>query len=287
MAQKNHQSIYPCIWCQHNNAREIADFYVSVFPDTKITDENQYVNIITIGGQRIMLLNGNAETTPNPSISLMYMTTSEKEVEDLYVKLTEGGSTLMPLDSYPFSPKYAWVEDRYGVSWQLIAGESKDIIQKVVPTIMFTGDNNGKAEEAMAFYTSLFPESETRGILRYTGEEGEIAGNIQHAEFVVNGYLLMSMDSSYPHAFNFNEGVSLVVECDTQEEIDHYWHGLTADGGKEVMCGWLTDKYGVSWQITPSEFEELILKSPKVFEAMLKMKKLDIRKLKEAAESPV
>lgn len=286
MAQQNHQPIYPCIWCKNNNAREIADFYVSVFPDTKITDENQYVNIIAIGGQRIMLLNGNAETTPNPSISLMYMTTSEKEVEDLYAKLTEGGSTLMALDSYPFSPKYAWVEDRYGVSWQLIAGEAKDIIQKVVPTMMFTGDNNGKADEAMHLYTSLFPESEIRGILRYTGEEGETRGNIQHAEFVVNGYLMMAMDSSYPHASNFNEGVSLVVECDTQEEIDHYWDGLTADGGKEVMCGWLTDKYGVSWQITPSEFEELILKSPKVFEAMLKMKKIDIGKLKEAAELP-
>lgn len=286
MAQKDHQPIYPCIWCMDNNAREMANFYLSVFPDTKITDESQYVSMITVGGQRIMLLNDNAESAPNPSISLMYMSTSEKDVEDLYVKLTEGGSTLMALDSYPFSPKYAWVEDRYGVSWQLITAEAKDIIQKVVPTMMFTGDNNGKAEEAMRLYTSLFPESEIRGILRYTGEEGETMGNIQHAEFVVNGYLMMAMDSSYPHAFNFNEGVSLVVECDTQEEIDHYWDGLTADGGKEVMCGWLTDKYSVSWQITPSEFEELILKSPKVFEAMLKMKKMDIGKLKEAAESP-
>lgn len=286
MAQKDHQPIYPCIWCMDNNAREMANFYLSVFPDTKITDESQYVSMITVGGQRIMLLNDNTESAPNPSISLMYMSTSEKEVEDLYVKLTEGGSTLMALDSYPFSPKYAWVEDRYGVSWQLITAEAKDIIQKVVPTMMFTGDNNGKAEEAIHLYTSLFPESEIRGILRYTGEEGETRGNIQHAEFVVNGYLMMAMDSSYPHAFNFNEGVSLVVECDTQEEIDHYWDGLTADGGKEVMCGWLTDKYGVSWQITPSEFEELILKSPKVFEAMLKMKKIDIGKLKEAAELP-
>ncbi|WP_298653775.1 VOC family protein [uncultured Proteiniphilum sp.] len=286
MAQKNHQPIYPCIWCKNNNAPEMAGFYVSVFPDTKITDEDRYVDIITIGGQRIMLLNGNEESFPNPSISLMYLTTSEKEVEDLYAKLTQEGSTLMPLDSYPFSPKYAWVEDRYGVSWQLIAAEAKDIIQKVVPTMMFVGDNNGKAEEAMSFYTSLFPESGIRGISRYTGEEGETAGNIQHAEFALNGYLLMSMDSSYPHAFNFNEGVSLVVECDTQEEIDHYWDGLTADGGQEVMCGWLTDKYGVSWQITPREFEELILKSPKVFEAMLKIKKMDIRKLREAAESP-
>ncbi len=155
--------------------------------------------------------------------------------------------------------------------------------QPIYPCI-WCMDNN--AREMANFYLSVFPESEIRGILRYTGEEGETRGNIQHAEFVVNGYLMMAMDSSYSHAFNFNEGVSLVVECDTQEEIDHYWDGLTADGGKEVMCGWLTDKYGVSWQITPSEFEELILKSPKVFEAMLKMKKMDIGKLKEAAESP-
>ena len=122
--------------------------------------------------------------------------------------------------------------------------------------------------------------------MRYTGEEGEIKANIQHAEFILNHYLIKAMDSSYSHAFNFGIGVSLVVECDSQEEIDHYWYGLTADGGKESVCGWLSDKYGVSWQIIPSGLGTMIHESPKVFEAMLKMTKLDIGKLKEAGESP-
>lgn len=105
----------------------MAEFYFSVFPETKITDENPFVVTISINDQRIMLLNSGEEETsihPNPSISLMYLTTSEQEVEDVHEKLMEGGKELMPLDSYPFSTKYAWVEDRYGVSWQLYTGKA-------------------------------------------------------------------------------------------------------------------------------------------------------------------
>jgi predicted 3-demethylubiquinone-9 3-methyltransferase (glyoxalase superfamily) len=150
---------------------------------------------------------------------------------------------------------------------------------------MFVGRNNGKAEEAVGFYTSLFPGSRPGGMLRYTGAEGETAGNIQHAEFLVNDYLLMIMDSSHPHAFGFSEGVSLVVLCDNQEEIDKYWIGLTSGGGEESMCGWLKDRYGVSWQIVPSMLDKLMAESPRVTEELMKMKKLDIRKLQEVARS--
>lgn len=275
--------IYPCIWC-NNNAREMADYYLSIFPEAEIADQNQWVVVLTIHRQRIMLLNGGDMFRPNPSFSLMYLTTDEDEVEAIYAHLTEGGRDLMPLDSYPFSPKYAWVEDRYGVSWQLYAGEEQDIVQKIVPTLMFVGDNNGKAEKAIDFYTSVFPTSEKRGILRYSGNEGETAGHVQHAEFKINDYLLMIMDSSYPHAFDFTDGMSLVVECHTQEEIDDYWEKLTADGGVESMCGWLRDKNGVSWQITPIVMKDLLLKSPKVMEVMMTMQKMDIRRLQEAAD---
>lgn len=275
--------IYPCIWC-NNNAREMADYYLSIFPEAEIADQNQWVVVLTIHRQRIMLLNGGDMFRPNPSFSLMYLTTDEDEVEAIYAHLTEGGRDLMPLDSYPFSPKYAWVEDRYGVSWQLYAGEEQDIVQKIVPTLMFVGDNNGKAEKAIDFYTSVFPTSEKRGILRYSGNEGETAGNVQHAEFKINDYLLMIMDSSYPHAFDFTDGMSLVVECHTQEEIDDYWEKLTADGGVESMCGWLRDKNGVSWQITPIVMKDLLLESPKVMEVMMTMQKMDIRRLQEAAD---
>ena len=275
--------IYPCIWC-NNNAREMAGYYASVFPETEIVDQNQWVHVLKMHGQRIMLLNGGEMYRPNPALSLMYLTANDKEVEAVYARLIDGGRDLMPLDSYPFSPKYAWVEDRYGVSWQLYTGEEKQIIQQIVPTLMFVGDNNGKAEKAIDFYTSVFPASENRGIMRYTGNEGETAGHIQHAEFKINNYLLMIMDSSYPHAFGFTEGMSLVVECHTQQEVDHYWEKLTSDGGEESMCGWLRDKYGVSWQITPIVMKDLLQKSPRVMEVMMTMRKLDILQLQKAAE---
>lgn len=275
-------AIYPCVWC-NNNAAELAEFYVSVFPDTKIIDENPVVVRLEMSGQRLMLLNGSDLFRPNPSISLMYLTSLESEVEQIYAKLIETGTALMPLDQYPFSPMYGWVEDQFGVSWQLYTGK-EDIIQKIVPTLMFVNHNNGKAAEAVDFYTSLFPDAESRGLLRYSGEEGETTGNIQHGEFLINHYLLMIMDSSWPHAFNFTEGVSLVVECDSQQEIDSYWSGLISGGGEESMCGWLKDRYGVRWQIVPSTIDKLIARSPRVMEEMMKMRKLDIRRLQQAAE---
>lgn len=275
-------SIYPSIWCD-NNAREAADFYISVFPETKVSDENPVVVMLEMSGQRLMLINGGDMFRPNPSISLMYLTASQGEVEEIYSKLVAGGKAMMPLGEYPFSKKYGWVEDRYGVSWQLYTGEEEHIIQKLVPTLMFLGRNNGKAEEAVGFYTSVLPDAQPRGMLRYTGAEGEVAGNIQHGEFMISDYLFMIMDSSMSGEFNFTEGVSLVVECDTQAEIDIFWNVLTSAGGGESMCGWLKDRYGVSWQIIPTMLPALMASSPRVTEELLKMKKLDIRKLTEAA----
>ena len=278
------KSMYPCIWCNHS-ARVMADFYVSAFPNAQVVDENQAVVVITINDQRIMLLNGGDMFNPTPTISLMYLSTDEAEVEEIYRKLSDGGKNLMPLEKYAFSKKYAWVEDRFGMTWQLYTGEEKDIIQKVVPTLMFVDTNNGRAEEAVDFYMSIFPGSGQKRLSKYTGEEGETPGNVQHGQFMVNDYLIMIMDSSYPHSFNFNEGVSLVVECGTQEEIDTYWKRLSSEGGEEGMCGWLKDKYGVSWQIVPATIDKLMRRSPKVLEAMMNMKKLDIQQLREAAES--
>ena len=275
-------SFYPSIWCD-NNAREAADFYISVFPETKVSDENPVVVMLEMSGQRLMLINGGDMFRPNPSISLMYLTASQGEVEEIYSKLVAGGKAMMPLGEYPFSKKYGWVEDRYGVSWQLYTGQEDHIIQKIVPTLMFLGRNNGKAEEAVGFYTSVLPDSQPRGMLRYTGAEGEVAGNIQHGEFMISDYLFMIMDSSMSGEFNFTEGVSLVVDCDTQAEIDMFWNVLTSAGGEESMCGWLKDRYGVSWQIIPTMLPALMASSPRVTEELLKMKKLDIRKLTEAA----
>lgn len=282
---KNSNSLYPCICC-NNNAREMAGFYCGVFPDTKILDENPVVVMLEMSGQKLMLLNGgDIMFKPNASISLMFLTMSEKEVETIWNKLISEGESMMPLDVYPFSPKYGWVQDKYGVSWQLYtARDESHILQKLVPTLMFTGAQNGRATEAAQLYTSLFPNSAMRGIMHYSAESGEPETSVQHGEFLINDYLLMIMDSSIDHKFGFTEGVSLVVECDYQEEIDNYWNVLTSNGGEESQCGWLKDKFGVSWQIVPSMLDELMAKSPKVMDEVLKMRKLDINKLKEISE---
>lgn len=275
-------TIYPCIWC-NNNAREMANFYCSTFPETTVMDENPVVVMLEMFGQKLMLLNGGDKFNPNPSISLMFLTMLEKRVEEIWNKLIQEGRSMMPLDAYPFSPKYGWVQDKYGVSWQLYtARDENHILQKIVPTLMFTGFQNGRAMEAAHLYTSLFPNSEIHGVMYYAEESGEPESSVQHGEFFINDYLLMMMDSSQEHNFSFSEGVSLVVECDYQEEIDNYWNVLTSNGGEESMCGWLKDQFGVSWQIVPAELGGWMKESTKVMAEVLKMKKLDIDTLKNA-----
>lgn len=278
-------SIYPCIWC-NNNAREMADYYCGIFPETRISEENPLVVMLEMFGQKIMLLNGGDIYKPNMTISLMFMAMVESEVEEIWDSLIQGGESIMALDAYPFSRKYGWVQDKYNVSWQLYTARAPShIIQKVVPTLMFTGAVNGRATEAAQLYTSLFPHSEMRGMMHYDPSSGEPATNVQHGEFMINDYLLMMMDSSLEFDFTFSEGMSIIVECNYQEEIDDYWSILTFNGGEESRCGWLKDQFGISWQLVPTQLDEWMSKSPKVMEELMKMNKPDLNLLKEAAET--
>ncbi|WP_372947840.1 VOC family protein [Mariniphaga sp.] len=280
----NHSS-YPCLWF-NGKAREAADFYCSVFKNTKITSENQFVVTFESDGQKFMCINGGPQFQPNPSISFYVTCENEQEVDEAWKKLSDGGQVLMALDKYPWSQKYGWIQDRYGVSWQLSFGKLKDVGQKFVPTLMFTGEMAGKAEEAIGYYTSVFKNSSVTGILKYEAGEGDVEGHVKHAQFSLNGYVLMAMDSSMPHKFSFNEGISLVVECETQEEIDYYWEKLSAVPEAE-QCGWLKDKYGVSWQIIPAILLKLVNQPEKVqnvVQAFMSMKKFDIEKLIKALE---
>jgi len=279
-------SIYPCI-CFDNNAKEAADFYISVFPNAKVKEENKLVVMLEMSGQDLMLLNAGPHFKPNPSVSFMVLCSSESEVEELWSKLIEGGNSLMAMDVYPWSKKYGWVADQFGASWQLYFGEPNGSKEKFVPTLMFTGFNNGKAEEAMHFYTSVFPNSEIQGVSQYEANSGDTEGNVQHAQFDIDGYTLMCMDSSYDHGFNFTEGISLVKSCKNQEEIDYYWNKLTEKGGQESMCGWLKDQYSFNWQIVPENISKLLSNpetSPKVMEKVMKMKKLNIEEMEAAAK---
>jgi len=275
--------IYPCLWFD-GQAREAAELYCSVFKDTKITSDNQMVVTLELSGQKFMLLNGGPEFKINPSVSFFVVCENEKEVDNSWKKLISGGTILMPLDNYPWSKKYGWVQDRFGVNWQLSFAEPAVTAQKITPALMFTETICGKAEEAINFYTSLFEGSGIDIISRYTKDENDVEGTINHAQFRLFNRGFMAMDSSAMHHFSFNEGVSLVVECDSQKEIDYFWDNFTRDG-EESRCGWLKDKYGVSWQIIPSILNELMsdpAKLERVISAFLKMKKFEIEKLLKA-----
>lgn len=276
--------IYPCLWFD-NQAKDAAALYSEAFGSTRIVEDGTIVVTLEIHGQKFMLLNGGPLYTPNPSISFMVTYETKEEIDKAWKFLVEGGTVMMSLDSYPWSEHYGWVQDRFGISWQLYLGKMADVGQKICPTLMFTHDQFGKAEEAIQFYTSLFPHSSVTGIMKYTAEDQDEEGKVKHAQFAINGFVMMAMDSSFDHPFRFSEGISIAVDCDTQEEIDHYWYKMTADGGEESMCGWLKDRYGVSWQIVPTVLPQLMsdpVKGQKVVQAFLKMRKFDIKTLMEA-----
>lgn len=275
--------IYPCLWFD-GKAKEAADFYCSVFSDSKILETNPIVTTFSASGQQFMCLNGGPIHSINPSISFFVVCETEAEVEASWAKLTEGGSVLMLLAAYPWSEKYGWVQDKFGVNWQLSFGKFEDVGQKFTPTLMFTQKDNGKAEEAIRFYTSLFQNSNIRGILYFDANDHGVPGTVKHAQFSLNNTVFMAMDGGLGHTFSFSEGISLVMECENQEEIDYFWNHLTQNG-TESMCGWLKDQYGVSWQIVPEILGDLMRdpeKGPRVMQAFLKMKKFDIQTLLDA-----
>jgi predicted 3-demethylubiquinone-9 3-methyltransferase (glyoxalase superfamily) len=165
--------------------------------------------------------------------------------------------------------------------------EEKSKMQKITPFLWY--DDN--AEEAANFYCSIFKNSKVGSVTRYEGEgakaSGRPAGSAMTVEFELEGQKFVGLNGG-PH-FKFTEAVSFVINCETQEEVDHFWGKLTADGGAESQCGWLKDKFGLSWQVVPTILPELFKnkdaeKTKRVMHAMLQMKKIDIAKLREAAE---
>jgi len=280
-------------------ALEAAEFYTSTFKDSRIKNTSKIhntpsgsVDIATIEllGQEFMLINAGPLFKFNPSVSFLVACSTKNEVNGLWKKLSKGGTTLMELGEYPFSKKYGWVQDKYGLSWQVMFMGDRKITQRIIPTLMFVGDVVGKAEEAINFYRSVFHNARVGDILRYSkGEEPDKEGTIKHAAFTLEGKEFAAMDSALPHSFAFNEAISFIVNCDTQEEIDYYWEKLSADP-KAEQCGWLKDKYGFSWQIVPTAMERMLRgkdekRIARVTEAFLKMKKFDIAALERAYEA--
>jgi predicted 3-demethylubiquinone-9 3-methyltransferase (glyoxalase superfamily) len=195
---------------------------------------------------------------------------------------------MMDLGEYPYSKRYGWLADKYGLSWQVIAVDTP-IKQVITPTIMYVGAVAGRCEEAIKFYTSVFHNSRIGELFRYEKGQGpDKEGTIAHGPFVLEGQEFAAMDSAYPHEFSLNEAISFIVNCKDQAEVDYFWGKLSAVPEAE-QCGWLKDKFGLSWQVVPTVMGELLrtkdaTKLARVTEAFLKMKKFDIAALERAAE---
>ena len=276
-------SIGTCLWFD-GKAKEAAHFYKDVFGDVDILSENPMAVVYNIYGRRFMNLNGGPGYPINPSISFFISIETELEMDAIWEKLMTDGKVLMPLNKYPWSDKYGWCADKYGVNWQLMLGHKSRT--KVMPNLLFTGAQNGKAKPAIGYYSNLFTNSNTIQIDAYQKGEPDIEGHIKYAQFELNELSFGAMDSSAPHQFSFNEGVSFIITVDTQEEIDYYWNYLVADGAPG-RCGWLKDKFGVSWQIVPSILGKLMTNpasAPKATYAFLQMSKFIIADLEKAVE---
>lgn len=293
--QLNKPSFTTCLWF-NGEGREAAAYYTGIFPDSTISQtvdnpgdlpsgkKGQELTVaFSLCGQSFLALNGGPEFKINPSISFMVNCKSENEVDHFWNALSPGGTVMMPLDKYPFSKKYGWVADRFGVSWQIILSDA--FPQKIIPSLLFTGDVCARAEEALKYYTELFPESKTGNIkLREENQPPDKKGTVLFEDFSLSGNWFAAMDSAHNHGFQFTPAISFVVNCKTQADVNYYWDHFTAEG-RESQCGWLEDKFGVSWQIVPAGLPDL-LKNPeqakRVFPELMKMKKIDMHVLEKA-----
>jgi len=292
-----------------SQAEEAAKFYTSVFPDSRLGDIVRYgkegfeihgrpegsvmVVEFELSGEKFVAINGGPLFTFNPSLSYFVVCETMEEADRTWNTLLENGKEMMPYQRYEWSEKYGWLSDRYGLSWQVSYGKISDVGQKITPSFLFVGEQCGRAEEAIEFYTSVFKNSSVEGILKHPSGGVEREGTVAHAQFRLAGQVFMIMESAMKeHNFNFNEAISIIVNCQTQKEIDYYWEKLTADGGKESQCGWVKDKFGVSWQVESVELTRMLKdrnkeKVARVTNAFLHMKKFDVAKLREAFEGAV
>jgi predicted 3-demethylubiquinone-9 3-methyltransferase (glyoxalase superfamily) len=294
--------IIPHLWFDRE-ANEAAEFYTRIFPDSKITSgatlpDTPSGDTPTVSfelmGQPFMAISAGPEFKFNPSISFFVNfdpsrdPSARENLDRLWEHLVEGGEVLMPLQEYPFSKHYSWVQDRYGVSWQLILtnpeGEERSAI---IPSLLFVGDGVGRAEEAINFYLSVFSDSQMGNIVRHpAGAEPDQEGTVMFADFRLLNQWLSANDSGYDHQFSFNEAISFMVLCRDQAEIDYYWEKLSAVPEAE-QCGWLKDRFGVSWQIVPAALDEMMSSADedqmaRLIRSFLKMKKLDLAELQRA-----
>ncbi len=265
--------IYPCLWFD-GNAKAAATFYGNVFPGSSIITDTPMVVMFALNGKKIMGLNGGPMFKMNPSISMFVHCVSLDKCQEVWDGLLDGGTVLMALDKYPWSEQYGWLQDKFGFTWQIMKSDTASMM----PSLLFTGKQMGRAAEAIDFYTGIF-ESSAITVKNIYEEGSPFAGNVAYAEFTIGNYPVVAMDGPGEHQFAFSEGVSFVVNCASQQEINFYWDAFVSNGGTESMCGWCKDKFGVSWQIVPANIGQIMVDAataPGAMQRMMQMKKIDI-----------
>lgn len=275
--------IYPCLWFD-GQTKAAADFYCSIFKNSSITAQNPMVVNFEIEGFKVMALNGGPMFKINPSISFFVMYETDEEITHIWNKLVAGGSVMMALDQYPWAKKYGWLVDQFGMTWQLMLDKLPEHGQKIIPSFLFIGDQNGNAQKAINHYTTMIKPSQIYHLELAKAGDPQPKGDLKFGHFMLDTQLFAAMDGIGEHAFKFNEGVSLVIECEDQVEIDHCWNSLTQHG-KESQCGWLVDQFGVSWQIIPKNLGSLLMnpeKQGRPMQALMGMKKIEIDALLNA-----
>lgn len=303
------QKIIPNVWC-NRSAEAVAALYEEVFsaagfqvssvvesryPETDLPDfqkefAGQPVTInVTINGYLLTLINAGDEFRPSPGVSFMLnfdprffsddATKAQDALKNVWEKFKSEGKELMPLGEYPFCPLYGWVEDKFGVNWQLFFKDPEsDSRPLIMPSMMFDGPAQDRAQEAAEFYVSLFKQdnesAEMGTTFPYSEPTGKAdAGALAYGDFRIadQWFAIMDNGSGQDHGFG---GVSLLIQCEDQEEIDRLWDAMSAVPEAE-QCGWLKDKFGMAWQVVPANLEEL-MQRPDAFQHMMEMKKLVI-----------
>lgn len=294
--------ITPHLWFD-KEAKQAVEFYTTLFSNSQINNITTLhdtpsgdcdIVAFELRGQPFMAISAGPLFKFNPSVSFFINFDPSKEqpegenIDQIWEKLSDGGTVLMPIQEYPFSKRYGWIQDKFGLSWQLILTDPKgEERPDIIPSLLFVGDSCGKAEDAINFYLSVFKESKMGIIARYgAGQEPDKEGNVMFADFRLLESWFAAMESAHEHKFAFNEAVSFIVSCHDQTEIDYYWEKLSAVPESE-QCGWLKDKYGLSWQIVPAAMNEMMQKGTpeqidRITKAFLPMKKFNIAELEKA-----
>jgi predicted 3-demethylubiquinone-9 3-methyltransferase (glyoxalase superfamily) len=296
---RNHE-VVPCLWLD-DQAEAAAAFFARTFAGGRVVATSHYPatrdgptgrprgSVLTVElelpGRRFTLLNGGPRFKPSPTVSFFVNVDTPAEADRHFGALAEGGQVLMPLDAYPWSERYAWVQDRFGVSWQVMAGRRAAGSPSFVPCLMFAGPQHGRAEAALRAYAAIFPEGRVESLERYAAGEGP-EGTVKHGRALLDGQPLVAMDSHVAHGMTFDEGVSLQVMCDDQATVDRYWAALS-EGGSTGPCGWLEDRFGLSWQVVPVAIDRWLTgpdpeARDRVLLALEKMGKLDVAALERA-----